>query len=192
MVKAGGQKGIQRPTGAPVGTPPPRVFSSAIADDLELARRLLVHRQKRRLTAGERSAPLIRSRGGLTMKAYVVFSSSEPILIATRQTIRSNAVLDQLDRVGIHKFIAREAPVSRLRSRYGRQFEVIEDALNTGGTIRVLDYSGRRIFQNLPFSELGLPYRHDIQPTPGNVTKKPRRSGNRPDLGSMAAQHSWS
>ncbi len=95
------------------------------------------------------------------MKAYVIFSSNEPVLVVTRQPIRNQVVLDQLDRIGILKFIAREVPVLHLRRRYGRQFDVIEEALSKGTDLRVLDFSGRRIFQNLPFSEFGPAYRHD-------------------------------
>ena len=95
------------------------------------------------------------------MKSYVIFSSREPVLIVTRHTIRNEAVLSQLGRVGIQKFISREVPVGHLRSQYGTQFDVIERALEKGSSLRVLDFSGRRIFQNLPFSDLGPAYRHD-------------------------------
>ena len=73
------------------------------------------------------------------MKAYVIFSSNEPMLVVTRQTIRSQAVLNQLGRVGTHKFIAREVPVPHLRRRYGRQFEIVEKALQKGNDLRVFD-----------------------------------------------------
>jgi hypothetical protein len=95
------------------------------------------------------------------MKAYVIFSSREPVLIGTRHTIRNETVLSQLGRVGIRKFISREVPVGHLRRQYGSQFDVIKRALEKGSNFRVLDFSGRRIFQNLPFSDLGPAYRHD-------------------------------
>lgn len=107
------------------------------------------------------------------MKAYVVFSSREPALIVTRHTIRNEAVLKQLDRVGIRKFIAREVPIGHLRNRYGFQFDVIEKALEEGTDLRVLDFSGHRIFQNLPFSEFGPAYSHDYP------LKRPESVGER-------------
>ena len=120
------------------------------------------------------------------MKAYVVFSSREPVLIVTRQAIRSRAILNQLGRVGIHKFIAREVPVDHLRTQYGRQFEVIEEALQKVSDLRVLDFSGTRIFNNLPFSEFGASFRCESNPSlNGRPTKSPH-AAFRPNLGPMA------
>lgn len=95
------------------------------------------------------------------MKAYVIFSSREPALIVTRHTIHDETILSQLDQLGIRKFISREVSVGHLRNQYGSQFDVIEKALEKGSDFRVLDFSGRRIFQNLPFSDFGPAYRHD-------------------------------
>lgn len=121
------------------------------------------------------------------MKAYVVFSSKEPVLIVTRHTIRNEAVLKQLDRVEIQKFIAREVPVPYLRSQYGAQFDVIEKAVEKGSDLRVVDYSGRRIFQKLPFSEFGPAYRHDHSLEESEPTRKTPRARFRPDPGSVSA-----
>lgn len=110
------------------------------------------------------------------MKAYVIFSSREPVLIATRHTIRNEAVLSQLGRIGIRKFISREVPVGHLHSQYGSQFEVIEKALENGSCFRVLDFSGRRIFQNLPFSDFGPAYRHDHPLKNAEPTRDPPRT----------------
>jgi len=120
------------------------------------------------------------------MKAYVVFSSREPLLVVTRQTIRSEAVLNHLGRVGILKFIAREVPITHLRSQYGRQFDVIEEALQKGSDLRVLDFSGHRIFQNLPFSEFGSAYRHESGPAVADSSEKSPRAAYRPNLGSVS------
>jgi len=119
------------------------------------------------------------------MKAYVIFSSSEPMLVVTRQTIRNEAVLNQLGRVGIGKFIAREVPVTHLRDQYGRQFDVIEEAIQKGSDLRVFDFSGHRIFQNLPFSEFGSAYRRESNPVFAGSNQKPPRPAIRPNLGSV-------
>lgn len=114
------------------------------------------------------------------MKAYVVFSSQEPALIMTRQSIRNDVTLNQLGRIGIRKFIAREVPVSQVSSCYGRQFDVIENAIEKGSDLRVLDFSGHRIFQNLPFSEFGPAYRHDHTLTEFDPAPKPPHVISRP------------
>lgn len=120
------------------------------------------------------------------MKAYVIFSSSEPVLVVARQTIRSKPVLNQLGRIGIHKFIAREVPVTGLRSKYGRQFEVIENALNNGTELRVLDHSGHRIFQNVPFSDFGPAYRRESHPAVADAAREPNHTSYRPNFGPVS------
>ncbi len=120
------------------------------------------------------------------MKAYIIFSSREPLLVATRQTIRSEAVLNQLGRVGIFKFIAREVPTTHLRTQYGRQFDVIEDALEKGSELRVLDFSGHRIFKNLPFSEFGSAYRHESGPAVADSNRKATPTDFRPSPGPLS------
>jgi len=120
------------------------------------------------------------------MKAYVVFSSKEPVLVMTRTSIRSKEILKELRRIGCLKFIAREVPVEGLRDRYGRQFDVIEASLTKGCDLRVLDFSGRRIFRTLPFSEFGPAYRHE---SPLIIADRSQRSARQvvrssPDVGS--------
>ena len=93
------------------------------------------------------------------MKSYIIFSSREPFLIVTRTTIRDQEVIDHLRRFGCSKFISREISVEHVRRQYGRQFEVTEQAIEDGRLLRVLDYSGKQVFQKLPFSEFGRAYR---------------------------------
>lgn len=98
------------------------------------------------------------------MKSYIIFSSREPFLILTRGTIRDTDVAEHLRRIGCAKFISREVPIGHLRRQYGRRFEVSEKALESGGILRVLDYSGERVFQNLQFTEFGRAYRRESPP----------------------------
>lgn len=107
------------------------------------------------------------------MRAYVVFSSSEPVLVLTRQTIRSKEVLDELRRIGCLKFIAREVPVSTLQTQYGQQYDVIEEAVQGGCPLRVLDYSGHRIFRYLPFSDFGPAFRCELMPAAVAPAREP-------------------
>jgi len=120
------------------------------------------------------------------MKAYVIFSSKEPVLVVTRQPIRNEAVQDQLGRIGILKFIAREVPVPQLRRRYGRQFDVIEEAIRKGNDLRVLDFSGHRIFQNLPFSDFGPAYRREHSLAETEPTRETPRASSRPYPGTVS------
>lgn len=107
------------------------------------------------------------------MRAYVIFSSSEPVLAVTRQSIRSRAVLDELRRIGCLKFIAREVQIDHVRCQYGDQYDAIERAVKAGSALRVLDFNGRRIFRHLPFSEFGRAYRLEL---PDVVSQPDRRA----------------
>jgi len=93
------------------------------------------------------------------MKSYIIFSSREPFLIVTRRTIRDHEVIDRLRRFGCSKFISREVAIEHVRRQYGREFEVTEQAIEDGHLLRVLDYSGKQVFQKLPLSEFGRAYR---------------------------------
>ncbi len=93
------------------------------------------------------------------MKSYIIFSSREPFLIVTRGTIRDREVLDHLRQFGCSKFISREVPLRHVRHQYGRRFEVTEKAIEDGHLLRVLDSSGKQVFDNLPLSEFGRAYR---------------------------------
>ena len=107
------------------------------------------------------------------MRAYVVFSSTEPVLVVSRQTIRSPPVLDELRRIGCLKFIAREVPIEQVRCLYGRHYDIVEEAIDRGCPLRVLDYSGRRIFRYLPFSEFGPAYRRELAPLDAAPSREP-------------------
>ena len=89
------------------------------------------------------------------MKIYTVFSSKEPLLIMTRESIHHTDTLAYLQRRGFTKFIAREVPAEQVRQRYGHRFEVIEDCLYQGKECRVLDYSGEQVMKFLNLSSLG-------------------------------------
>ena len=106
------------------------------------------------------------------MKAYVVFSSTEPVLVVSRQSISSRPVLDELRRIGCLKFIAREVPIEQVRCLYGRLYDVIEEAIDRGCPLRVLDYNGRRIFRWLPFSDFGPAYKKEMPAVAETTTRR--------------------
>jgi hypothetical protein len=117
------------------------------------------------------------------MRAYVVFSSSEPVLVVTRHPISSPEVVTGFRRIGCLKFFAREVPVDLVRTLYGHQYEVVERALDENSTLRVLDYNGRRIFKYVPLSDLGPAYRCDLaSPTDAPALE----AGSAPGVGTPA------
>lgn len=96
------------------------------------------------------------------MKAYLVFSESEPIVVmASRQAVREGRLAARLARMGHDRFIAHEVPLDGLRRRYGLPFEVIASDIRNGKPIRVLDSNGRHVFESVPLGELGPEIRHD-------------------------------
>jgi len=121
------------------------------------------------------------------MRAYVVFSSTEPVLVVSRQSIRSRPVLDELRRIGCLKFIAREVPIEQVQCLYGRLYDIIEEAIDRGCPLRVLDYNGRRIFRWIPFSDFGPAFRKEMSPAadttsgpPTNTAAKAAPATNQP------------
>lgn len=95
---------------------------------------------------------------GVTMRAYMVFIETGPILVLTSGTdITQGSLLDTLHGRGIDKFIAYEVPVDEVQRSYGVPFEVVADDLARGKELRVLDFNGSRIFDTVSFSELGRP-----------------------------------
>ena len=100
------------------------------------------------------------------MKAYLVFSECEPLLImSSRAAADDGRLVCGLTDRGFDKFIAYEVPVSGLRERYGVPFEVIEHDVRTGRGVRVLDYKGSHVLENVRFSDLGTCICHEGTPT---------------------------
>lgn len=92
------------------------------------------------------------------MRSYVVFTRDGPILALTsRPCITDRRLLSILQRRGIDKFIACEVPLERVRTSYGRPFEVLADEMRSGVDLRVLDFNGPQIVSKLVLSELGRP-----------------------------------
>jgi hypothetical protein len=81
-------------------------------------------------------------------------------------------LLERLRRIGCLKFIAREVPIEQVRCLYGRLYDVIEEAIDRGCPLRVLDYNGRRIFRWLPFSDFGPAYQKEM-PVVAETTTRP-------------------
>ncbi|MCP3469639.1 cytosolic protein [Bradyrhizobium sp. CCGUVB1N3] len=92
------------------------------------------------------------------MKSLLLLTASGPLLILTsHESLRDQGLLDVLRRKGIGKFVAFEVPLSLARERYGGHFQAVESNLHETDDLRVLDFSGQRVFQLFRFDELGSP-----------------------------------
>lgn len=97
----------------------------------------------------------------MTMRAYLIFTGSGPILILTTYpSVSDERFVAKLRHKGIVKFIAYEVPIERTRKQYGLPFEVIAKDLAGQEDLRVLDFNGHHIFSNFSLSELGEAIRH--------------------------------
>ena len=96
------------------------------------------------------------------MKSFLLMTGSGPLLILTsHESIDDTPLLDKLLVKGIDKFIAYEVPYDLAVQRYGGHFNVVANDLHETDDLRVLDYSGERIFRLFSFSELGEPCVHE-------------------------------
>ena len=92
------------------------------------------------------------------MKSFLLMTGSGPLLILTsHDSIDDAPLLDKLLVKGIDKFIAYEVRYELAVQRYGGHFNVVANDLHETDDLRVLDYSGERIFRLFSFSELGEP-----------------------------------
>ena len=96
------------------------------------------------------------------MKAGMVFTGTGPILIVTAcESFNDSKVIQQLNAKGIHKFIAYEVPMDRVKERYGKQFAVAMGDLKQSDDLRVIDEEGWRVFYNFPLGMLSSPICHE-------------------------------
>ena len=96
------------------------------------------------------------------MKAGVIFTGTGPILVLTTyESFANPRFIEKLSQKGIKKFIAQEVSIDLCKERYGVQFQAVRNDVKETDDLRVLDYNGHHIFLNIPFSEMGEPFRHE-------------------------------
>jgi len=96
------------------------------------------------------------------MKSYFLWTASGPLVILTTYDfIQNPELMEKLRAKGIEKFIAREVPIELAKDRYQTKFDVVSKDVHETDDMRVLDYSGERIFKNFKFKELGQPIYYD-------------------------------
>ena len=90
------------------------------------------------------------------MKAGILFTGSGPILILTNySSFEDSHLTEKLAGRGIKKFIAFEIPEEKAKKIYGKHFDVIMQDRKETDELRVLDFDGRRIFNNFSLKDLG-------------------------------------
>jgi len=97
-----------------------------------------------------------------SMRAYLVFTGSGPILVlATYPALTDARLLEKLRYKGIDKFIAYEVDLEAVRARYPQSFENVARDLEAEEDLRVLDFNGHQIMANFSLQELGEPIKFE-------------------------------
>jgi hypothetical protein len=97
-----------------------------------------------------------------TMRAYLIFTGSGPILVlATYPALTDARLLEKLRYKGIDKFIAYEVDLEAVRTRYLHAFDNVARDLEAEEDLRVLDFNGHQIMANFSLQELGEPIKFE-------------------------------
>lgn len=111
------------------------------------------------------------------MKAILLLTACGPMAVLTSyEALDAPGLLNKLEAKGIVKFSAYEIPVELARRRFGGLFTAAQRDLQQTDDLRVLDYSGERIFSLFRFNELGNAMRFEggkraPDPTVGSLAK---------------------
>lgn len=98
------------------------------------------------------------------MKAGLVFTGSGPIVIITScDTLDDPRLVQEMRNKGINRYIAYEVPIELLKKRYGQHYNITMNDRRQSDVLRVVDWVGRRAFNNFPLEQLGEPIHYDGQ-----------------------------
>ena len=90
------------------------------------------------------------------MKVFLLMTGSGPLMIlSSHASIEDAVIIEKLAAKGITKFLAYEVPLELAKERYAGHFSVVANDLHETDDLRVLDYSGERVFRLFSFAELG-------------------------------------
>lgn len=96
-----------------------------------------------------------------TMRAYLVFTGTGPILVlSTYPKLTDERLVSKLRYKGIDKFIAYEVDLEAVEERYPHSFESVARDLREGEDLRVLDFNGHQIMANFSLDKLGDPIKY--------------------------------
>jgi hypothetical protein len=97
-------------------------------------------------------------KGGVMMKAGILFTGSGPILILTTyESFTDQKLVEKLVTKGIKKFIAHTVSIEMVKEKYGVHFPIVMGDLKQTDDLRVLDYDGYHVFNTFSFKEMGEP-----------------------------------
>lgn len=96
------------------------------------------------------------------MKVFLLMTASGPLMIlSSHSSIEDPMIIEKLSAKGIDKFLAYEVPLELAKTRYAGHFSVVANDLHETDDLRVLDYSGERVFRLFSFAELGSATTHE-------------------------------
>ena len=101
-------------------------------------------------------------KGETAMKAGMYITGSGPVLILTsHKSLVAPKLIEKLRAKGIRKFIAYEVPVEWVKQKYGNHYQVVMNDLKQEDDLRVMDYNGHHVFQQIVLGDLGEPICHE-------------------------------
>ena len=90
------------------------------------------------------------------MKVFLLMTASGPLMIlSSHSSIEDPVIIKKLAAKGITKYLAYEVPLELAKERYAGHFDIVANDLHETDDLRVLDYSGERVFRLFSFAELG-------------------------------------
>ncbi len=96
------------------------------------------------------------------MKVFLLMTASGPLMILTsHSSIEDPVIIEKLAAKGITKYLAYEVPLELAKQRYTGHFDIVANDLHETDDLRVLDYSGERVFRLFSFAELGPATTHE-------------------------------
>ena len=96
------------------------------------------------------------------MKVFLLMTASGPLMIlSSHSSIEDPVIVEKLAAKGITKYLAYEVPLELAKERYVGHFDIVANDLHETDDLRVLDYSGERVFRLFSFAELGPAATHE-------------------------------
>jgi hypothetical protein len=94
------------------------------------------------------------------MKAGIIFTGSEPLLVLTScDSFTNPKFVEKMRSKGVKKFVGYEVPLDLCQKHYGKHYPLLNDLRQTDD-LQVLDYNGHPIFLTF-FKELGAQFSYE-------------------------------
>lgn len=113
------------------------------------------------------------------MKAYLVFTSSGPVLVLSKiDFVRNPEMLDKLASKTSNKFIAYELPIEAVKANYAAHFAHVLGDPHQTGEIKILDDDGKEIYTNVRFRDLSAPIFFEPEKAVGEKNRRQKYEQN--------------